>query len=81
MILVLQLRFTIELPPVAVKLISVVSDVGGVKCIFKKVEFLSSKQGKITKQDKAQVVHELRHEFPAKALLQLADIPRSTYYY
>ncbi|PWA13411.1 IS3 family transposase [Pueribacillus theae] len=48
---------------------------------FKKVECLSSKQGKITKQDKAQVVYELRHEFPVKALLKLAEIPRSTYYY
>ncbi|MDP4099397.1 IS3 family transposase [Paenibacillus sp. P96] len=47
----------------------------------KKVECLSSKQGKITKQDKAQVVYELRNEFSVKALLQLADIPRSTYYY
>lgn len=42
---------------------------------------LSSKQGKITKQDKAQVVYELRNAFPVKALIQLADIPRSTYYY
>ncbi|MCI0768536.1 IS3 family transposase, partial [Bacillus sp. TL12] len=48
---------------------------------FKKVECLSSKQGKVTKQDKAQVVYELRHEFPVKELLQLADLPRSTYYY
>ncbi|MCM3472483.1 MULTISPECIES: IS3 family transposase [Brevibacillus] len=48
---------------------------------FKKVECLSSKQGKITKQDKAQVVFELRTEFPIKALLKLAGIPRSTYYY
>ncbi|USG67096.1 IS3 family transposase [Brevibacillus ruminantium] len=47
----------------------------------KKVECLSSKQGKITKQDKAQVVFELRTEFPVKALLKLAGIPRSTYYY
>ena len=30
------------------------------KCVFKKVECLSSKQGEITKQDKAQVVYELR---------------------
>lgn len=51
------------------------------ECILKKVECLSSKQGKITKQDKAQVVYELRNEFSVKALLQLADIPRSTYYY
>ncbi|USK69527.1 IS3 family transposase [Peribacillus asahii] len=48
---------------------------------FKKVECLSSKQGKITKQDKAQVVYELRYEFPVKALIKLAGIPRSTYYY
>ncbi|MFF0830184.1 IS3 family transposase [Brevibacillus sp. NPDC003359] len=48
---------------------------------FKKVECLSSKQGKITKQDKVQVVYELRHEYPLKALLVLADLPRSTYYY
>ncbi|MED3562816.1 IS3 family transposase [Bacillus xiapuensis] len=48
---------------------------------FKKVECLSSKQGKITKQDKAQVVYELRHEFPVKELVKLAGIPRSTYYY
>ncbi|MEH7080427.1 IS3 family transposase [Bacillus velezensis] len=48
---------------------------------FKKVECLSSKQGKITKQDKVKVVCELRHEFSIKALLVLACIPRSTYYY
>ncbi|UKS62681.1 IS3 family transposase [Bacillus toyonensis] len=48
---------------------------------FKKVECLSSKQETITKQDKAQVIYELRHEFPVKELLQLANIPRSTYYY
>ncbi|MBD0384925.1 IS3 family transposase, partial [Paenibacillus sedimenti] len=48
---------------------------------FKKVECLSSKQAKITKQDKAQVVFELRLEYPISSLLQLAQIPRSTYYY
>ncbi|WP_090987737.1 IS3 family transposase [Bacillus sp. OV322] len=47
---------------------------------FKKVECLSSKQRKITKQDKAQVVYELRHTYPVKALVRLAGIPRSTYY-
>ncbi|PGZ43933.1 IS3 family transposase [Bacillus anthracis] len=47
---------------------------------FKKVECLSSKQGKITKQDKAQVVYELRHNYSVKALVKLATIPRSTYY-
>ncbi|WP_095206293.1 IS3 family transposase [Paenibacillus sp. O199] len=48
---------------------------------FKKVECLSSKQGKITKQDKAQVVYELRLEFPVVALLAFAEVPRSTFYY
>ncbi|AYV74199.1 IS3 family transposase [Bacillus sp. PK3-056] len=47
---------------------------------FKKVECLSSKQGKITKQDKAQVVYELRHKYSVKSLVKLAGIPRSTYY-
>ncbi|MBY0188327.1 transposase, partial [Bacillus aerophilus] len=47
----------------------------------KKVECLSSKQGTITKQDKAQVVYDLRHQYPVKSLLKLACIPRSTYYY
>ncbi|TKI17740.1 transposase, partial [Bacillus cereus] len=47
----------------------------------KKVECLSSKQGKITKQDKAQVIYELRKAFPVQALLKLAELPRSTYYY
>ncbi|MEK4447656.1 IS3 family transposase [Bacillus sp. FSL M8-0052] len=41
---------------------------------LKKLNNLSSKQGKITK-------FELRTEFPVKALLKLAGIPRSTYYY
>ncbi|MCG3087668.1 IS3 family transposase [Sporosarcina cyprini] len=48
---------------------------------FKKVECLSSKQGKITKKDKAQVVFELRHAYPVKLLVKLAGIPRSTYYH
>ncbi|OXM83248.1 IS3 family transposase [Paenibacillus rigui] len=48
---------------------------------FKKVECLSFKQGKITKQDKAQVIFELRLEYPVTSLLKLAQIPRSTYYY
>ncbi|MCM3218182.1 IS3 family transposase [Niallia taxi] len=48
---------------------------------FKKVESLSSKQGKITKKDKAKVVYELRNIFSVKKLIKLAKIPRSTYYY
>ena len=47
---------------------------------YLKVECLSSKQGKITKQDKAQVIYELRKVFPVQALLKLAEL-RSTYYY
>ena len=38
------------------------------ECVFKKVECLSSKQGKITKQDKAQVVYELRHRIPGESI-------------
>ncbi|PGN40964.1 hypothetical protein CN968_16800 [Bacillus thuringiensis] len=51
------------------------------ECLSKKVECLCSKQGKITKQDKAQVIYELRKAFTVKALLKLAELLRSTYYY
>ncbi|MFY0521610.1 IS3 family transposase, partial [Lysinibacillus sp. UGB7] len=47
---------------------------------FKKVECLSSKQGKITKEDKVKVIFELRHKYSVKALVAFAQIPRSTYY-
>lgn len=47
---------------------------------IKKVECLSSKQEYITKQDNAQVIYELRHEFPVKSLGKLAGFPCSTYY-
>ncbi|MCM3764924.1 IS3 family transposase [Neobacillus niacini] len=48
---------------------------------FKKVESLNSKQGKITEQDKAQVIYELRHKFKIIDLVKVAGIARSTYYY
>ncbi|MBU8919068.1 IS3 family transposase [Bacillus sp. FJAT-29953] len=48
---------------------------------FKKVEGLNSRKGKITEQDRAQVIYELRHEFKIIDLVKVADIPRSTYYY
>ncbi|RKQ18903.1 IS3 family transposase [Ureibacillus endophyticus] len=48
---------------------------------LKKPECLSSTQNIITNQDKAQIVYELRNEFPVKELLKRADLPRSTYYY
>ncbi|WP_139377678.1 IS3 family transposase [Solibacillus isronensis] len=47
---------------------------------FKKVERLSSSQGKITKEDKVKVIYELRHKYSVKALVAFAGIPRSTYY-
>ncbi|MDN4493792.1 IS3 family transposase [Ureibacillus aquaedulcis] len=47
---------------------------------LKKLGCLSSKQGKITKHDKAQVVFELRHKYPVKALVKFAGLVRSTYY-
>ncbi|WP_153043024.1 IS3 family transposase [Neobacillus mesonae] len=48
---------------------------------FKKVECLNSRKRKITEQDKAQVIYELRHEFKVIDLVKVAGIARSTYYY
>ncbi|MEK5380013.1 IS3 family transposase [Niallia sp. FSL W8-0635] len=48
---------------------------------FKKVESLSSGQGKITKEDKVMAIYELRHKFPVIKLLMIAKLSRSTYYY
>ncbi|MCA1055067.1 IS3 family transposase [Rossellomorea aquimaris] len=48
---------------------------------FKKVESLSSRKGSITRKIQAQVVHELRNEFPISKLIKIAGIKRSTYYY
>ncbi len=47
----------------------------------KKIEHLRSEEGKITKQDKAKAIYELKNEYSVKALLLLAEIPPSTYYY
>ncbi|WP_433958021.1 IS3 family transposase [Cytobacillus horneckiae] len=47
---------------------------------FKKVECLSSSQGKITTKDKVKVICELRHKYSVKALVAYAGIPRSTFY-
>ncbi|QPC46222.1 IS3 family transposase [Mangrovibacillus cuniculi] len=46
---------------------------------LKKLKGLSS--GKITKEMKAKVIYELRHEFPVKDLVKVARISRSTYYF
>lgn len=37
--------------------------------------------GKITNEDKAEVIAELRHKYNLSDLLKLANLPRSTYYY
>ena len=37
--------------------------------------------GRGTPKQKAQVVQELRQKYPLEALLQLAGLPRSTFYY
>ena len=42
------------------------------ECVFKKVECLSSRKGKITNKDKAQVIYELRDQFNVKELVKLA---------
>ena len=46
---------------------------------LKKIERLGTGRG--TPKQKAQVVQELRQKYPLKALLQLAGLPRSTFYY
>ncbi|WP_342540387.1 IS3 family transposase [Heyndrickxia sp. FSL K6-6286] len=48
---------------------------------FKKVECFSSNAGKITNKIKAQVIFELKDEYEVVDLVEVADIPRSTYYY
>ena len=47
--------------------------------LLKKIERLGTGRG--TPKQKAQVVQELRQKYPLKALLQLAGLPRSTFYY
>lgn len=46
---------------------------------YLKIECLGAGRG--TPKQKAQVVQELRQKYPLKALLQLAGLPRSTFYY
>ncbi|MED4534895.1 IS3 family transposase [Metabacillus fastidiosus] len=48
---------------------------------LKKLPCLNSRKGKITEQDKAQIIYELRTEFKVVHLVKVAGIPRSTYYY
>ncbi|MFS0815692.1 IS3 family transposase [Lysinibacillus sp. 1P01SD] len=48
---------------------------------FKKVEYFSSNERKITNQIKAQVIYELKEIYEVVELIKVADIPRSTYYY
>ncbi|WML56168.1 IS3 family transposase [Neobacillus sp. PS2-9] len=48
---------------------------------LKKLQGLNSRKGKITEQDKAQIIYELRHEFKVIDLVKVAGMARSTYYY
>ncbi|MBS4194952.1 IS3 family transposase [Lederbergia citri] len=48
---------------------------------FKKVECFSSDAGKITNKIKAQVIFELKDQYEVVDLVEVAGIPRSTYYY
>ena len=49
------------------------------ECILKKIECLGFRKG--TAREKSQVIWELRHEFKIWLLIDIANIPRSTYYY
>ncbi|MBO5369962.1 MAG: IS3 family transposase [Clostridia bacterium] len=49
--------------------------------MLKKIECLSSRAGKIQETDKVAVITELRHKYKLTALLSVAKMPRSTYYY
>ncbi|WP_188457025.1 IS3 family transposase, partial [Virgibacillus oceani] len=48
---------------------------------LKKLNGLSSRKGKISKKDKAQVIFELRHDYPVNKLVKIAGLARSTYYH
>ncbi|RXZ00934.1 IS3 family transposase [Fictibacillus sp. S7] len=48
---------------------------------LKKLQGLNSRRGKITEQVKAEVIDELRQEYKVIDLVEVAGIPRSTYYY
>ncbi|WML43141.1 IS3 family transposase [Neobacillus sp. PS3-40] len=48
---------------------------------LKKLPCLNSRKGKVSEQDKAKVIYELRQEFKVIDLVKVAEIPRSTYYY
>ena len=49
------------------------------ECIPKKIECLGCREG--TAREKAKVIWELRHEHKLSLLLEVAGLPRSTYYY
>ena len=50
-----------------------------------KIDYLKKLNALVLEEErqkqKAQVVQELRQKYPLKALLQLAGLPRSTFYY
>ncbi|SEB21308.1 Transposase InsO and inactivated derivatives, partial [Thalassobacillus cyri] len=52
------------------------------ECLPKKVRCLSSgKRKNNPNQEKAEIITELRQEYPLKKLVQVAGMPRSTYYH
>ncbi|WP_243144661.1 IS3 family transposase [Defluviitalea raffinosedens] len=48
---------------------------------LKKFECLNSRAGKVRTEEKVAVISELRQKYPLEALLKLAGVARSTYYY
>lgn len=48
---------------------------------IKKIKCLNSRAGKIKESDQVAVITELRQKYKLAALLKLAEMPRSTYYY
>ena len=49
------------------------------ECLLNKIECLGCQEG--TAREKAKVIWELRHEHKLSLLLDVAGLPRSTYYY
>ncbi|MBP3256093.1 MAG: IS3 family transposase [Clostridia bacterium] len=51
------------------------------KCLLKKIECLNSRQGKVKEKDKVKAISELRHQYKLMALLKVAGVAKSTYFY
>lgn len=48
---------------------------------LKQLYSLAGRQETYSNQTKAQVIHELKDQYDVLSLVEVADIPRSTYYY